>query len=372
MDDCGEGDQPDEGFIDMCTMCIAADNCDEVMMDDDDDDDESENWYCDHDNGIDWYTSSEECEENCDTYCKYIDIDDDEEEMSECLDTCGFNDIDSADGFCDLVLGLSENDCAVGCTNGELEDEEYTSTMADCTVCLTDGDCEDVFGDNPYDDDDDDGGDESENWYCEHDNGIDWYTSSEECEENCDTDCDYGDDDDDGSECLLDCPLSMFSSSTGMCEFVGAGDSSCLDDCSEENAMFFEIMPIFCGTCVADGNCDELFEDDSDDDGDDACDECHDNCGDDECHDDCDADYCDDGPPECFDDCVNGPTYDSTGTEICEFIGGDISCTEDCIGEDAIPEEFIGICAACIAAGNCDEIFDDGDGDDGDSDDDGE
>ena len=33
MDDCGEGDQPDEEFIDMCTACIAADNCDEVMMD---------------------------------------------------------------------------------------------------------------------------------------------------------------------------------------------------------------------------------------------------------------------------------------------------------------------------------------------------
>ena len=38
------------------------------------------------------------------------------------------------------------------------------------------------------------------------------------------------------------------------------------------------------------------------------------------------------------------------------------------MGDDAIPEEFIGICAVCLVAGNCDEIFDDDDDDDGDDD----
>ena len=252
-------------------------------------------------------------------------LDELEQEIPPCYHDCG---ITSPTSLCTLILDDTDT-CMDDCTGDDQPDEEFIEM---CAVCIAADNCDEEFIGDDDDSDGDDGGDDDDS---DGDDGGD-DDDSDDDDSDGDDGGDDDDSDDDDSECLLDCPLSMFMSSTGMCEFVGAGDSSCLNDCSEENAMFFEIMPIFCGTCVADGNCDEVISDGDDGDG---------------------TDY--DGPPECFDDCDYEPTDNSTGTEICEFIGGDISCTEDCIGDDAIPEEIIGICAACLAAGNCDEIFDD-------------
>jgi hypothetical protein len=70
------------------------------------------------------------------------------------------------------------------------------------------------------------------------------------------------DGDDDFPECFLDCDLSIFLSPTATCEFFGGDDISCTDDCTGDDAAIITLYPIMCGTCVEDGNCDDLFGDD--------------------------------------------------------------------------------------------------------------
>jgi hypothetical protein len=126
------------------------------------------------------------------------------------------------------------------------------------------------------------------------------------------------------------------------CTYISSWTAEgCMADCSEADLSDTVEMVDDCTECLANDTCEEMLSDD------------------------------DDGPPECFDDCVYEPTDNSTGSEICEFIGGDISCADDCIGDDAIPTELIEICIACLSMGNCDEVVDDYDDydDDDDSDD---
>jgi hypothetical protein len=181
-DDCGEGDQPDEEFIDMCTACIAADNCDEIMMDDDGDDD-------------------------------------DDFPAPECILDCGelWNEDSTPTEMCEFFAG------DISCTDDCIGEDELMVSMVPimCGSCVDDGNCDEIF---------------------EGDDG------------------DEGDDGTEGGmpECWGDCPMSLFSSQTAMCEALSNGDISCMNDCTGEDAMFLLILPIMCGTCVADGNCDEI------------------------------------------------------------------------------------------------------------------
>ena len=91
-----------------------------------------------------------------------------------------------------------------------------------CGTCVVDGNCAEVFeGDDPNDDPNDD-----------LEGGM--------------------------PECWGDCSISLFLSQTTMCEALLNDDISCMNDCTGEDAMFLIFLPIMCGTCVADGNCDEI------------------------------------------------------------------------------------------------------------------
>ena len=162
-------------------------------------------------------------------------------DLPSCVSDCG---ISSPTSMC-TFLGDEDDDspssCMEDCSEEDLPPEELQQM---CTACLEADDCDEVFMDDS-DGDDDDGDD----GYDDGDDGDD------------------GDDDGDFPECLEDCGISMFLSPTATCEFFAGDDISCTADCTGDDALMLILFPLMCGTCVADGNCDELFEGDSDDDG---------------------------------------------------------------------------------------------------------
>ena len=114
---------------------------------------------------------------------------------------------------------------------------------ADAEACLEDGSNEDACCDEPS--------------QAEMQNQIDGLTAV--CDGYGEPNDDPNDDPEGGMpECWGDCPISVFSSQTGMCESLINGDISCMNDCTGEDAMIVIMLPIICGTCVADGNCDEI------------------------------------------------------------------------------------------------------------------
>ena len=127
----------------------------------DDYDYEMEQWYCEHEDGMDWYTSSEECNQECDTECIFSEYGD----APACLEDCtGFNDwvhvniSDNPDAFC---YWLTESFVSSDCTNDCAEDEDadmITAYHNACLACLdTNNGCQDaideldhIYNDNDY------------------------------------------------------------------------------------------------------------------------------------------------------------------------------------------------------------------------------
>ena len=201
---------------------------------------------------------------------------------------------------------------------------------------------------------------------------------------------DGGEEEDGPPECLLDCEgieyINPEQSPYETCDWIvsnfGPNNfmNSCAEDCDDETMMDINEYVEACFQCLADNNCDGIFDNE---DGENDCDPdlvclevltCSDgllyptSCGPENCDepiDTCDEGD-DDGPPECLLDCPGieylGP--DSTSLEICDFFVSAISteCVEDCDAGTMYELEYIaGECEECLLAGDCDGIFGDSD-----------
>ena len=257
---------------------------------------------------------------------------DDEDAPPECASDCagydsmiGEDETDDYDVWCGWLSTWSTEGCLSDCTADELEENAEVLFLVEvCTECLENDNCEEVI----------DGEEE--------------------------------DGDDDIPECFLDCDLSIFLSPTATCEFFGGDDISCSVDCTGDDAAMLTLYPIMCGTCVEDGDCDDIFGDDDDDSD--------------------DGDESDDDFPECLLDCgdlgnLAGDPVDVGQDVYCnELTAFDDSCLSDC-DDDFIAFFNIQLiqCEACLENDNCECYFvdespegcDDDDDEDGDESDDG-
>ena len=123
-------------------------------------DEDMEQWYCEHENGIDWYTSSEECNQECGAECIFSQYGD----APACLEDCtGFNDwahvniSDNPDAFCYwLTDSFVSSDCTDDCAEDE-DAEMITAYHNACIACLdTNNGCQNAIDelDHIYDDND--------------------------------------------------------------------------------------------------------------------------------------------------------------------------------------------------------------------------
>jgi len=128
MDDCTGDDQPDEEFIEMCAVCIAADNCDEVMLDDDDDSDGDSDDDSDGDSDGD----PPECVIDCPDFQTLLAF---FEEGESNL---------TSDGVCG-IFATWDNGCLNDCGPDDLGE---TMVMVEaCIACLEADNCEEMFQD---------------------------------------------------------------------------------------------------------------------------------------------------------------------------------------------------------------------------------
>ncbi|MBI45568.1 MAG: hypothetical protein CMG66_05345 [Candidatus Marinimicrobia bacterium] len=239
----------------ICTICVEDPDsgaCEALGSDDDDDCFE----WMDFDiaDSCYSYTSPDICNSYDECHWEYSDNGDGTGECQiegpptcvwDCEGICqweGTNNDDDPIGFCEWLMDATNNGCTSDCEGDDtLEIEQKT---VDCQACLDSGNpesdaCYDVFDDDGY----------MEQWYCEHENGMDWYTSLEECNQECpescyDDDYDYGDDYEmeqwycehengmdwytSSEECNQECDIE--------CIFSEYGDApACLEDCTGFN-----------------------------------------------------------------------------------------------------------------------------------------
>ena len=324
--DCEPSDTATEDS--MCTDMTGLDAatitaaCELLMADEDDSDEDGADEDGADEDGDDEDVSDEDGD---------AEDGDGSDDMPECLLDCGDlgniagDPVDvGQDVYCNELTAFDDS-CLSDCDDETMA--FFDMMLIQCEACLENDNCECYFVDE----------------------------SPEGCEDDDDEDGDESDDgDDDFPECFLDCDMSMLNSPTATCEFFGGDDISCTDDCTGDDAVMVALWPIMCGTCVEDGDCDDVLGDDDDDEED----------GDDE-----DGD----GPPDCYLDCpdveplsdfMDNGIGDMTSDEVCEiFVSWDAdTCLDDCSSEDLeFLDEVVPLCSACLDAGNCDDLF----GDDG-------
>ena len=175
-------------------------------------------------------------------------------------------------------------------------------------------------------------------------------------------------------ECLSACTAST---ATEACTALSDESETCDDDCSEADVLLITSLVTQCGTCVADENCEAVFEEVTNDDS---------GGTDEEGTTDCSNDCLSDCSTEELNSLVSG--IESNPAEGCaSLVAFDLSCSDDCANgcdiidaESSTISEIVAICNACIELSSCNILFsDDGDddvnddvNDDGNNDDDGD
>jgi hypothetical protein len=318
LDDCSADNLEEVSMlIGMCAACLAADNCEDLFGGDD----------CD----------------SCHDDCYYFD------DTSECHNNCDMNDCGgcSDDGWedndCDDYYNPELDGSVDWCLGGDDGGGDEPDCMSDCAIadidlvddCLSNGDF---------------------NCACDHVLLMDDY----QCTDDCGDDIDYLKMIDDCTDCIddetIDCCEAFFCDDGG----DGGGDDGCDcgdgDEC-EESSNGCGWSGSYCTEHCDDCEC-AMYSDQG------GC-ESHDGDGhycyweDNLCHDE------NSGPPECIFDCpdfelINNDGGVNSADEFCTVIAGweTDTCLDDCSADNL--EEvsmLIGMCAACLAADNCEDLF---------------
>jgi hypothetical protein len=334
-----------------------------------------------HDGNCDYPGENEDCDGNC------LDI-------IDCSGNCGGEDISCYQIETGLVgkWGIGET-----VENGECEDDDNANDEGgppETLIFNSDGTAEFFMSD---------GENMTVNW------GVN--DSTQLCFSGLNSDDNY--DGDDGSpDCLSDCEdIDNLDGDDPMqvCPFLNSVwevDGSCAIDCVEDgDYQELDMMAYICEGCYdqadsTDTTCVDWFDtmdnEGSDECGDchddcseyddtanchdncdnnecgcddDLCCQCHDSCQDDDCHYACDETECagDDGPPECLLGCTGieniDPQMDASG--FCGWLTTTdmSSCSSGCDGELLTELDMMSwMCDGCLVTNNCDEYFNDDNG----------
>ena len=240
--------------------------------------DEGSCWYDATDpNWCDICESDDDCEDGewCDN--GYCDTDEGDDGPPECLLDCeGIEDVnpdEDADTFCSWLINVDASDCMMDCDNETMD--EIINLMISCETCLEydDYNCEDAISDECESDDDCDDGSWCENGECY------------ECDYDDDCDdgywCENGDcvsDDDGAPMCIEDCPnFDLVDGDTELssdesCVIISSwGSNDCIDDCQGDDLEMINMFVWMCTECLENGDCEDVFGDDSECDFDEDC-----------------------------------------------------------------------------------------------------